>query len=82
MNISKPLLERSRKEASNSAGSFFVSLFSMELCCVTSSIIDLQNRIHRQWMRLAETFPTVVSDPSKPSRFVSKLICYAYFWCA
>ena len=42
--------------------------------------MDLQKKTHHQWMQFIETFPTVVSDPPQPSRFVGKLIFYAYFW--
>ena len=63
-DIPKPPLESSRKGASSPGVSFFVSSFSAELCFGTSSIMNLQNKTHLGGMRLAETFPTAVSDPS------------------
>ena len=63
-DIPKPPLESSRKGASSPGWFFFVSSFSAELCCVTSSITYLQKKTTLGGMRLAESFPTAVSDPS------------------
>ena len=69
----RPPSERSRRDASNCGRYIFCVRFFKKLHKITPELLDHSKSTKLHWMRLVETFPTVVSECKSLLRFVGKL---------
>ena len=72
--IPRPPSAKSRRDASNECGHIFCVRFFKKLQTTTPELLDHSKCAQLHWMRLAETFPMVVSECKSRLRLVGKLI--------